>query len=616
MKIQEKITNALEEWNFDIVKNIYKKDSTSQCRECIDFLYQIGSVDELILLFKDASPIHWNNMYLGSFFEFYNFLIKIQTLSDDEIFDYIKKEKYIPLCINYIISRSILKFCLKKEFVINLLPYVIKNNSSIIFQSFFIKYTIDYFSCMNKTFFCLETRNILTILQENFHTNMTIGARVYYEKFLLNYNFNTFHTQHLKSPKKIALCIGGAMRGVEWELNLKKVIESFQFDVDIFLFTWNSAFLWPGLNGAGGAWAKRLLNENLLNSIPNEIMHKNNLKQYFPNVFFKLNQEYSIQLDVKKLQKIGIFKKIIIKNHEYFIEKYSLDKNNLFINVSKVWYSNYQLLKSVIQYEAENNFQYDFIIKVRPDVEYNINFSIDKLEKLYINDLMIKHHESLYGGLNDNFAAGRRGAMEIYLSLWKYGFLNKSIDFFKNFPNFNSAHNLLQQFCSLMKINCICLESNTIKNFYFVDFIPPNFTKELKLDCKRIKNNIELEKNLSSSIDFLLKYEEYSKKGQLYNMINKSCNHLSYKIGIILIHNSKTFIGVLKIPIKILVCLYHHQHHTKNYYNNHSNAIKESFAYKLGKSFIQASKNWYKGGGIKLIFDIIKLKKNFKKNKK
>lgn len=228
---------------------------------------------------------------------------------------------------------------------------------------------------------------------------------------------------------------------------------------------------------------------------------------------------------------------------------------------------------------------------------------------------MIKHHEGLNAGLNDNFAAGRRSAMEIYLSLWKYGSLNKSINLFKNFPNFDSAHHLLQQFCSLMKINCMCLKAHTIKNFYFIDFIPPNFSKELKLDRERIKNNIELTKKLSNSIDFLLEYEEYSKKGQLYNMINKSCNHLSYKIGIILIHNSKTFIGILKIPIKIIVCLYHHQHHTENYYNNHSNAIKESFAYKLGKSFIKASKNWYKGGYIKFWFDLWKLKKEYKDKK-
>lgn len=107
------------------------------------------------------------------------------------------------------------------------------------------------------------------------------------------------------------------------------------------------------------------------------------------------------------------------------------------------------------------------------------------------------------------------------------------------------------------------------------------------------------------------------KKGQLYNMVNKSCGHLSYKIGVILIHNSKTFIGILGIPIKILVCLYHHRYRTrhlisKNYYNCHSETIEESFTYRLGKSF-----NKQVGIGIKvdiLNFGLIyiNLKKNIK----
>lgn len=59
-------------------------------------------------------------------------------------------------------------FCLKKESIVILLPYVVKNSFFIIFQSFFIKRVIDYFSCINKDFFCNEVRNILTILQENF----------------------------------------------------------------------------------------------------------------------------------------------------------------------------------------------------------------------------------------------------------------------------------------------------------------------------------------------------------------------------------------------------------------------------------------------------------------
>ncbi|EAI4509926.1 capsular biosynthesis protein, partial [Campylobacter jejuni] len=35
---------------------------------------------------------------------------------------------------------------------------------------------------------------------------------------------------------------------------------------------------------------------------------------------------------------------------------------------------------------------------------------------------------------------------------------------------------------------------------------------------------------------------------------------------------------------------------------------KECFTYKLGEAFIKASKNWYGGGYIKLLFEIRKIK--------
>ncbi|HDX3651737.1 TPA: hypothetical protein ROE18_001574, partial [Campylobacter jejuni] len=53
--MQGNIKNALEEWNFDIIQDIYKEDlAKQQSKEYIDFLYQIGNVDELILLFKNT----------------------------------------------------------------------------------------------------------------------------------------------------------------------------------------------------------------------------------------------------------------------------------------------------------------------------------------------------------------------------------------------------------------------------------------------------------------------------------------------------------------------------------------------------------------------------------
>lgn len=40
--------------------------------------------------------------------------------------------------------------------------------------------------------------------------------------------------------------------------------------------------------------------------------------------------------------------------------------------------------------------------------------------------------------------------------------------------------------------------------------------------------------------------------------------------------------------------------------------FKNHLSYKLGEALIRAHKNWYKGGYFKLIFDIIKIKKEFK----
>lgn len=50
-----------------------------------------------------------------------------------------------------------------------------------------------------------------------------------------------------------------------------------------------------------------------------------------------------------------------------------------------------------------------------------------------------------------------------------------------------------------------------------------------------------------------------------------------------------------------------------NNLNNEINKLKNSFTYKLGEALIKASKTWYKGGYVKLIFEIRRLKREFRK---
>ncbi|MDY3132902.1 MAG: hypothetical protein SOW11_02765 [Campylobacter lanienae] len=50
-------------------------------------------------------------------------------------------------------------------------------------------------------------------------------------------------------------------------------------------------------------------------------------------------------------------------------------------------------------------------------------------------------------------------------------------------------------------------------------------------------------------------------------------------------------------------------------YSDYEDALrlKNHLSYNLGKALIEANKNWYKGGYVKFIFEVIKIKKDYGK---
>ncbi|HGG0652993.1 TPA: coiled-coil domain-containing protein [Campylobacter coli] len=109
-------------------------------------------------------------------------------------------------------------------------------------------------------------------------------------------------------------------------------------------------------------------------------------------------------------------------------------------------------------------------------------------------------------------------------------------------------------------------------------------------------------------------------------------NQLSYKLGQAMIINSKSLLGYLIMPMILLNIIISHKQAQKAYklkikknpnlalpplesYPDYKEALKEKecLTYKLGEALIKASNNWYGGGYIKLLLEIRKLKKEFKK---
>ncbi|MCR6583733.1 glycosyltransferase family 2 protein, partial [Campylobacter insulaenigrae] len=143
-----------------------------------------------------------------------------------------------------------------------------------------------------------------------------------------------------------------------------------------------------------------------------------------------------------------------------------------------------------------------------------------------------------------------------------------------------------------------------------------------------LENIIQEKENIIQEKEKLLSFQ--TKYGTAKFRIQ---NQLSYKLGQAMIVNSKSFLGYIRMPFVLSYIRDKHKQEQKIYqekikkdpslklpsleqYPDYQEALKEKecFTYKLGQAFIQANKNWYGGGYIKLWFEIRKLKREIKQN--
>ena len=173
----------------------------------------------------------------------------------------------------------------------------------------------------------------------------------------------------------------------------------------------------------------------------------------------------------------------------------------------------------------------------------------------------------------------------------------------------------------------------------FIRFIQNSFWQvlldykdEIIVDLrKQYSSSIEEKNNIiySNSIKFDQVLSFLTKHGTAKDRIH---NHLSYKLGQAMITNSKSVLGYIRMPFVLSYIKDKHKQEQKIYqekikkdpslklpplesYPDYKESLKEKecFTYKLGEAFIKASKTWYKGGYVKLWFEIRKLKKEFEK---
>jgi hypothetical protein len=252
------------------------------------------------------------------------------------------------------------------------------------------------------------------------------------------------------NKRKIALCLSGYLRTFEdcWPSIKENLIQD--NDVDIFIHTYDKL-------GHSSGWRH-----------PIDLSEDINLKflESIPNIKIVVTEKWN---DIK-----------------YQFEKFK--KTQPFITnintIATILYKIYKCNELKCQYEKENNFIYDLVIRTRPDQIFTkkINFDFPK-DKILINsypwgdeDFIHQHHiidsngvfdYSLeYFCLNDRFAVGS----------------SENIDYLSNlYNNFDELITNLELKSPLEQILYLHLKSIKLEKrelFFYVKHEPPRLKKE------------------------------------------------------------------------------------------------------------------------------------------
>ncbi|ENY5691423.1 hypothetical protein O8I42_02670 [Campylobacter lari] len=167
------------------------------------------------------------------------------------------------------------------------------------------------------------------------------------------------------------------------------------------------------------------------------------------------------------------------------------------------------------------------------------------------------------------------------------------------------------------------LTRDLLKNFHMVKNEVERSKFLDRICCVIMKNDFTIQLNQTQSkLSFQTKYGTAKQRIQ---------NQLSYKLGQAMIVNSKSILGYIRMPFVLSYIKDKHKQEQKIYqekikkdpslklppledYPDYQEALKlkNHLSYKLGQALIKANKTWYKGGYVKMWFEIGRVMENKK----
>lgn len=268
------------------------------------------------------------------------------------------------------------------------------------------------------------------------------GVRLQQDVYQAIQKFNNLNLGGERKAPKIAVCISGMFKTDT--TNLFGIYEKLvkPLNADVFLHCWDRQQDWAGDVRRYNFWHRVFGIKNA--DVPSNLLNLKFLELNYPNVYNCLLSSSFVDLNMESVNQHGDTRKLLVESEDEFLQKFAIDdgyKTRGTFNQTKMFYGMYKSFELLKEYEQENNFEYDYVIRLRTDTVINTNnITVEHLELL--DDSLVAVHSGSGWGISDGFFYATRNSYEKIVGIWREMVLSRSLSPFIEFSDYD-AHKLL-----------------------------------------------------------------------------------------------------------------------------------------------------------------------------
>lgn len=446
----DEIYNKFDRLGFIFVENI-KEDPKQKHPEaigfCLDFIKQKFIPSKFSLIGADNNS---KLLYLANKEDKKELAVYINNNAAAMINNHSTAQD--NMILNFAINGLISAEMLSHELGIKIITAFIENKN---INSWRKRYVISsilryFYSREDDLFFKLKEQHYNHLQKISFQLNAFFnedGAKRLYQQFnnfIISAN-NTDIKYPVSHKPKVAICISGMFRGSSLAIESIKKNVAEPLNADIFIHSWDQWQPWPGIcGGAPDSWVWRLFGGDGKKLCPTILRSFHDFKRHFPMTASVIERPVFSEFTPSFMEAMISPTSYKIDNELEFLNSLTplLDsfssRGNY--NQAKMFYGIYESTELMLKHERENNFEYDYVIRARPDCAIKEKLTYSFLDNLQFNELATDM--VLDCGPLDQFYISRKDVHLKVANLWKASITSESLSPFKSFPKYD-AHALL-----------------------------------------------------------------------------------------------------------------------------------------------------------------------------